>query len=101
MRALRELGGGGLIAMPSADSRAAAETVADIERYYRSATMTARDRIALLKVMWDLVGSEFGGRQLQYEMFASAAQHIADIQAYRAFDWRPGRAYVRRLLDSD
>jgi 4-hydroxyphenylacetate 3-monooxygenase len=101
MRSLRELGGGGLIAMPSGDSHAATETAADIERYYRSATMTARDRVELLKVMWDLVGTEFGGRQLQYEMFASAAPHIADIQAYRAFDWGPGRAHVRRLLESD
>ena len=101
MRALRELGGGGLIAMPSADSRTSPETSADIERYYRSATMPASERIELLKIMWDLVGSEFGGRQLQYEMFASAAQHIADVQAYRAFDWRPGRAHVRRLLDAD
>jgi 4-hydroxyphenylacetate 3-monooxygenase len=84
-----------------ADNHSATGSAADIGRYYSSATMTARDRIELLKIIWDLVGSEFGGRQLQYEMFASAPQHIADIQAFRAFDWRPGRAYVRRLLESD
>ena len=62
--------------------------------------MPARERIKLLKVMWDLVGTEFAGRQLQYEMFASAAQHIADRHVFRSYDWETGRQHVRRLLDS-
>jgi 4-hydroxyphenylacetate 3-monooxygenase len=101
MRAMRELGGGGFIALPSSDSYAAPETAADVERYYRSATVPSRDRVGLLKVIWDLVGTEFAGRQLQYEMFYSAAQHIADVQVYRSFDWEAGRAHVRRLLDRE
>ena len=51
--------------------------------------------------MWDLVGSEFAGRQLQFEMFSSSAQHIADRQVFRSFDWETGRAHVRRLLEQD
>ena len=60
--------------------------------------MSARDRVGLLKLMWDLVGTEFAGRQLQYEMFYSAAQHIADLHVFRSFDWEPGRRHVRRSL---
>jgi 4-hydroxyphenylacetate 3-monooxygenase len=101
MTALRELAGGGFIAMPSAETLEADETADDIVRYFRSVTLSAGDRLALLKVMWDLVGSEFGGRQLQYEMFSAAAQHVADRQVFRAFDWDVGRAHVRRLLDDD
>jgi 4-hydroxyphenylacetate 3-monooxygenase len=101
MRALRELAGGGFIAMPSAETFEAEETADDVGRYYRSATLSAHDRVALLKVMWDLVGSEFAGRQLQYEMFATAAQHIADRASFRSFDWETGRAHVRRLLEGD
>jgi 4-hydroxyphenylacetate 3-monooxygenase len=100
-RALRELAGGGFIAVPSAESFTAPETAADVERYYRSAALPARDRVRLLKVMWDLVGTEFAGRQLQYEMFFSSAQHIVDRQVYRAYDWDTGRAHVRRLLEGD
>jgi 4-hydroxyphenylacetate 3-monooxygenase len=100
MRALRELGGGGFIAMPSAESYDAAETADDVNRYYRSATLSSRDRVGLLKAMWDLVGTEFAGRQLQYEMFYSAAQHIADVQVFRSFDWETGRRQVDRLLES-
>lgn len=100
MRALREIAGGGFIAMPSAESFEASETAADVGRYYQSATMSGRDRVKLLKLMWDLVGTEFAGRQLQYEMFYSAAQHIADRHVFRSYDWEVGRGHVRRLLES-
>ena len=99
MRALRELGGGGFIALPSAESFESPETAEDVQRYFRSATLPARDRVRLLRLLWDLVGTEFGGRQLQYEMFYSTAQHIADLRVFRAYDWETGRAHVRRSLE--
>ncbi|HYK95027.1 MAG TPA: 4-hydroxyphenylacetate 3-hydroxylase N-terminal domain-containing protein [Candidatus Dormibacteraeota bacterium] len=99
MRALRELGGGGLIAMPSAESYASPETADDVNRYYRSAKLPSRERVALLKLLWDLVGTEFAGRQLQYEMFYSAAQHVADLHVFRSFDWEVGRRHVRRARE--
>jgi 4-hydroxyphenylacetate 3-monooxygenase len=99
MRALRELAGGGFIAIPSAQSFDSTETAEDVDRYYRSAVMPARERVRLLKLMWDLVGTEFAGRQLQYEMFFSAAQHIVDRQVFRSYDWEIGRAHVGRFLD--
>jgi 4-hydroxyphenylacetate 3-monooxygenase len=99
VRALRELAGGGFIAMPSEEAFIAGETADDVRRFLRSVTLSAEDRVGLLRVMWDLVGSEFAGRQLQFEMFASVAQHIADRQVFRAFDWDVGRAHVARLLN--
>jgi 4-hydroxyphenylacetate 3-monooxygenase len=101
MRALRELGGGGLIVMASAAGFGSDVTVEDVSRYYRSTSLSARDRVRLLRLMWDLVGSEFGGRQLQFEMFHSAAQHVVDRHVFRTFDWSTGREHVRRLLDLD
>jgi 4-hydroxyphenylacetate 3-monooxygenase len=99
MRALRELGGGGFIALPSAGSFESPETGDDVRRYFRSATLPAHDRVRLLRLLWDLVGTEFGGRQLQYEMFYSTAQHIADLRVFKAYDWETGRAHVRRSLE--
>jgi 4-hydroxyphenylacetate 3-monooxygenase len=101
MRALRELGGGGLIVMASAAGFASDVTADDVSRYYRSASLSARERVRLLRVMWDLVGSEFGGRQLQYEMFYAAAQHVADRHVFRTYDWSVGREHVRRLLANE
>jgi 4-hydroxyphenylacetate 3-monooxygenase len=100
MRALRELAGGGFIAIPSAESFSSPETAEDVARYYQTLNTPAWDRVKLLKLMWDLVGTEFAGRQLQYEMFFSAAQHVVDRQVFRAYDWDTGRKHVQRLLES-
>ena len=74
------------------------ETRADFERYFRGATASARERVKVLKLVWDFVGSEFAGRQLQYEMFYSAAQPVVNRRMYRAYDWRAATALVDRLL---
>jgi aromatic ring hydroxylase len=49
--------------------------------------------------MWDFVGTEFAGRQLQYEMFYSAAQHVADARIFHSYDWDIGRKLVERCLE--
>jgi len=99
MRTLRELAGGAFQAMPSSEaSFTSPETRADTERYYRSGVANARDRIKLIKLIWDFVGTEFGGRQLQYEMFYSAAQPVVNTRMFRAYDWPAAKAAVDRCL---
>jgi 4-hydroxyphenylacetate 3-monooxygenase len=48
--------------------------------------------------VWDFVGTEFGGRQLQYEMFYSAAQPVVNTRMFRAYDWERAKAAVDRCL---
>ena len=99
MRALRELAGGAFQAVPSSEaSFTGAETRADTERYYQATGVTSRDRIKLIKLIWDFVGTEFGGRQLQYEMFYSAAQPVVNTRMFRAYDWDHARSLVDRCL---
>jgi len=38
-----------------------------IDRYYRGTGSTAHDRIKLFKLVWDAIGTEFGGRHELYE----------------------------------
>jgi 4-hydroxyphenylacetate 3-monooxygenase len=98
-RTLRELAGGGFQTMPSSEaSFRAAETRADVERYYQSSTTGAYERVKLLKLIWDLIGTEYGGRQLQYEMFYSAAQPVVNRRVFGADDWASAGALVDRLL---
>jgi 4-hydroxyphenylacetate 3-monooxygenase len=98
-RTLRELAGGAFQNMPSSEaSFLSPETRASTERYYQSAAAGARDRIKLLKLIWDFVGTEFGGRQLQYEMFYSAAQPVVNRRMFRSYDWASAKAMVDRLL---
>jgi 4-hydroxyphenylacetate 3-monooxygenase len=99
MRAIREMAGGAFQAVPSSvASFEGAETRADTERYYRSGTATARERIKLLKLIWDFVGTEFAGRQLQYEMFYSASQPVVNTRMFRSYDWPAAKAMVDRCL---
>ena len=44
------------------------------------------------------VGTEYGGRQLQYEMFYSAAQPVVNRRMFRSYDWSSAKAMVDRLL---
>lgn len=44
-------------------------------------------RVKLFKLAWDAVGSEFGSRHLQYEMFYAGANMVTCGHAFRTFDW--------------
>jgi 4-hydroxyphenylacetate 3-monooxygenase len=99
MRAIRELCGGGVIAVPSSSAAfTSPETGEDVARYYRSASATAEERVKVLKLVWDLIGTEFAGRQLQYEMFYSAAKQIVDQRVYRHHPWEEAEQLLETCL---
>jgi len=99
MRTLRELAGGAFQTVPSSEAAfTSEETRANTERYYKSAAAAARERVKLVKLVWDFVGTEFGGRQLQYEMFYSAAQPVVNRRMFRSYDWQAAKATVDRCL---
>jgi aromatic ring hydroxylase len=72
--------------------------IVSTERYYQSTTAEARERVKLRRLVWDLIGTEYGGRRLQYEMFYSAAQPVVNRRMFRAYDWVAAKAMVNRLL---
>ena len=47
-----------------------------IERYMRSASMDARSRTALVRLLWDFIGTEFGSRHQQYEKFYGGSSFV-------------------------
>jgi 4-hydroxyphenylacetate 3-monooxygenase len=90
---VRELTGAGMITLPSSvkdfDSP---ESRADVERYFVSGKMSARDRVRLMRLAWDFIGTEFGNRHQQYEKFYGGASHLVKMNMYRAYDFaRAGR----------
>jgi 4-hydroxyphenylacetate 3-monooxygenase len=99
LRALRELAGGAFQQLPSSEASLESPlTRADVERFLRAPSASARERVKLIKLVWDFVGTEFGGRQLQYEMFYSAPQPVVNTRMFRAYDWAAARAAVDRCL---
>lgn len=96
---LRDLCGGGLIQLPSSVADFANPAIAaDLERYVQSPGYAAVDRVKLLKLAWDAIGSEFAGRHLQYEMFYSGAPFVTKTHMYRTYDFAGAQALVRAAL---
>src|SRR5262245_8998740 len=96
---LRELAGGGMIMLPSSvEDFANPETAALIGQTQRSPVTDAVGRVKLFKLAWDAVGSEFGSRHLQYEMFYAGATMVTRGHAYRTYDWDRAVALVDNLM---
>ena len=67
-------------------------------RYYQSNTMSARERVALMRLAWDFIGSEFASRHLQYEKFYGGASYLMKMNMYRFFDFKRAGEMVDRAL---
>jgi 4-hydroxyphenylacetate 3-monooxygenase len=86
--ALREMAGGSVIQLPSSFASFDDETSrADIDRYIRWPNAAAVDRVKLLKLVWDSVGSEFAGRHQQYEMFYAGDPSVVNMRSFRTYPW--------------
>jgi 4-hydroxyphenylacetate 3-monooxygenase len=99
LHAIRELVGGSVIQLPSS-YRELVESDArhDIERYLGSPGVTSEARVKLFKLAWDAIGSEFAGRQHQYEMFYAGAPFVARGYAYRNYAFDEALAAVQSFL---
>jgi 4-hydroxyphenylacetate 3-monooxygenase len=96
---IRGLMGGSLIQLPATVGELRAPgSVADVERYVRWPKATGHERVKLLKLLWDVLGSEFGSRHLQYEMFYAGEPGAIQAREFRTFDWAAAEALVDRCL---
>jgi 4-hydroxyphenylacetate 3-monooxygenase len=96
---LRELSGGALIMLPSS-----VEDFADpmlkkiIELTQQSSKMKPQEKVKFLKLAWDAIGSEFGSRHTQYEMFYAGARFVTCAHSYRTFDWTGADKLVDNMM---
>lgn len=96
---LRELSGGGVIMLPSSIADYDDPQLADrIRRTQRSAAFEPDERVKLLKLAWDVVGTEFASRHLQYEMFYNGAAFVVRGNSYRSYDWSLGNELLDQFL---
>ncbi len=99
--ALRELCGGGVFQMP-ADITVMhdPQLKAQFEAYWQTPQLGALERMKLYKLAWDLVGSEFAGRHLQYEKFYAGASFIIRNHNFREAPWASFDKVVADLMGS-
>jgi 4-hydroxyphenylacetate 3-monooxygenase len=95
----RDLSGGGMLMLPSSgldfENPDAAQ---DLERYVASPGYPSRRRVALLKLAWDLIGSEFAGRHQQYEKFYGGAAVVNKMHVYRNYDFAGAKDLAEAAL---
>jgi 4-hydroxyphenylacetate 3-monooxygenase len=85
---LRTFCGGGVFQMPANVRVMHDEKLrSDFEKYFQTPQIGALDRMKLFRLAWDFVGSEFAGRQQQYEKFYAGASFIIRNHSYRETDW--------------
>ena len=98
---IRDLSGANMIMLPSSvadfDNP---ETAEYIQKTQRSPTAEPREKVKLFKLAWDAVGSEFGSRQSQYEMFYAGGPYVTRGRAFQNYDWDTVTGMVDGLLDS-
>lgn len=98
---LRELAGGALIMLPSSFRDWAHPQIEPIIRKtQRSAVFDPEGKVKFLKATWDAVGSEFGSRHTQYEMFYAGAQFVTAGHSFRTYAWDSSAELVDRLMAS-
>ena len=99
--ALREYSGGSVIQLPSSvASYVDPQSAADIDRYIRWPSGDSDDRVGLLNLVWDSIGTEFASRHLQYEMFYAGDPTVVQMRSFLSFDWGDATALVQQCLDA-
>ncbi|ABM13958.1 MULTISPECIES: 4-hydroxyphenylacetate 3-hydroxylase family protein [Mycolicibacterium] len=101
IKLLGELAGGGVIQVPSSvrdfddpEELAAMDVLMGSDRF------PVAERVKLFKLAWDLVGSEFAGRHVQYERFYSGAVATVRAHAHRFYPFADAEALVGDFLAS-
>ena len=98
--AIRDLAGGGMIMLPSSIADFADPQLrALIEKTQQSPAADAQQRVKFYKLAWDLIGSEFGSRHTQYEMFYAGATFVTKGHSFRCYDWAGAGALVDQALN--
>lgn len=86
--------GGAPLAVPSSGRDLANPELRPlIDRFYRGSDSSAEDRIKLLKLVWDAIGTEFGGRHELYERNYSGNGEQVRLDALR---WATRRGSLAR-----
>jgi 4-hydroxyphenylacetate 3-monooxygenase len=96
---IRELSGSAMITLPSsAGDFDNPEMAHDLEKYMRSASSDAKTRMAIMRLLWDFIGSEFGSRHQQYEKFYGGGTYVVKQSINRLYDYKRATALVDAAL---
>ena len=97
---LHLLGSSSLMALPT-EADMEGPLAEDINRYLETDTASARDRVKLFRLAWDVSCSAFGARQILYERFFQADSVRNAVILYNMTNREPASAAVREFLSQE
>jgi 4-hydroxyphenylacetate 3-monooxygenase len=98
---VRELMGAGVFQMPAdASVLNDAKMRETFETYWSVPGQSAKDRMKLTKLAWDLLGSDFAGRHMQYEKFYAGPSFVMNSYSYLTGPWKDWTERVDQLMAS-
>ncbi|MBM3529700.1 MAG: hypothetical protein FJX62_16555 [Alphaproteobacteria bacterium] len=98
---VRELMGAGVFQMPADASVLADPKLREtFETYWSVPGQTAESRMKLLNLAWDLLGSDFAGRHMQYEKFYAGPGFVMNSYSFLTGPWKEWGDRVDELLAS-
>jgi 4-hydroxyphenylacetate 3-monooxygenase len=96
---VRELLGAGPFQMP-ADVSALSDPAlrATFDQYWTTGDASAVDRLKLMKLAWDYLGSDFAGRHTQYERFYAGPQFVHTFYNFNNCPWQERKQQIEALM---
>jgi 4-hydroxyphenylacetate 3-monooxygenase len=96
---VREMLGAGPFQMPADVSALSDPSLREtFERYWGAGEASAIDRLKLMKLAWDYLGSDFAGRHAQYERFYAGPQFVHALYNYANTPWNERKQQVEDLM---
>jgi anthranilate 3-monooxygenase (FAD)/4-hydroxyphenylacetate 3-monooxygenase len=92
---MKRLAGGGLVQLPVSLAEFDSPIGADLDRALSGAGLSGRDKTRLFKLVWDLVGTEFGARHELYEMNYAGERGALVAGVHR--EYSRGQHYINHL----
>jgi 4-hydroxyphenylacetate 3-monooxygenase len=92
LQTLRELSGSSVLQAPGSFRDLNSD---DAPRYLGD---DGEDKVKLYRLAWDIIGSEFAGRHLQYEMFYAGAPFVTKGYAYRNYGFSEPLALLDTVM---
>ncbi|MFJ5760190.1 4-hydroxyphenylacetate 3-hydroxylase family protein [Neobacillus sp. NPDC093182] len=92
---------GGLIQLPSSSKDFLNEDLKPyLDTYYRGTGIGAEERVKLLKMVWDTIGTEFGGRHELYEVNYGGNHENINMEALFHFEETGAADQQKAFVDS-
>ena len=93
--------GAGVFQMPAVESVLKDENLRQtFETYWSVPGQSAQDRMKFLNLAWDLLGSDFAGRHMQYEKFYAGPGFVMNSYSYLSGPWQDWTAPIDQLMAS-